>query len=203
MNAATRADLRRPDGTPVRALVVDDEPTLAELLSMALRYEGWDVRSAADGLGAVRQGREFRPDVVVLDVMLPDIDGFEVLRRLRADSPDVPVLFLTARDAVEDRVAGPFHALALRWHLPPGEDWALAGGIARGRGAMLSVEADAPLTLAIDLGWHSPAYGVVHPAPVLVARAARPVSRILTRLSLPPAVAQATESVLAGVDSLL
>ena len=106
MNAATRADLRRPDGTPVRALVVDDEPTLAELLSMALRYEGWDVRSAGDGLGAVRQGREFRPDVVVLDVMLPDIDGFEVLRRLRADSPDVPVLFLTARDAVEDRVAG-------------------------------------------------------------------------------------------------
>ena len=106
MNAATRADLRRPDGTPVRALVVDDEPTLAELLAMALRYEGWDVRSAGDGLGAVRQGREFRPDVVVLDVMLPDIDGFEVLRRLRADSPDVPVLFLTARDAVEERVAG-------------------------------------------------------------------------------------------------
>jgi two-component system OmpR family response regulator len=103
---ATRAELRRPDGSPVRALVVDDEPTLADLLSMALRYEGWDVRSAADGLGAVTQGREFRPDVVVLDVMLPDIDGFEVLRRLRADIPDVPVLFLTARDAVEDRVAG-------------------------------------------------------------------------------------------------
>jgi two-component system OmpR family response regulator len=106
MNATARADLRRADGSPVRALVVDDEPTLAELLSMALRYEGWDVRSAADGLGAVKQGREFRPDVVVLDVMLPDIDGFEVLRRLRAESPDVPVLFLTARDAVEDRVAG-------------------------------------------------------------------------------------------------
>ncbi|MFC5064058.1 response regulator transcription factor [Actinomycetospora atypica] len=106
MNAAVRAELRRPDGSPVRALVVDDEPTLADLLSMALRYEGWDVRSAGDGLGAVSQGREFRPDVVVLDVMLPDIDGFEVLRRLRADNPDVPVLFLTARDAVEDRVTG-------------------------------------------------------------------------------------------------
>jgi two-component system, OmpR family, response regulator len=103
---ATRAELRRPDGSPVRALVVDDEPTLADLLSMALRYEGWDVRSAGDGLGALTQSREFRPDVVVLDVMLPDIDGFEVLRRLRADNPDVPVLFLTARDAVEDRVAG-------------------------------------------------------------------------------------------------
>ena len=101
-----RADLRRPDGTPVRALVVDDEPTLAELLTMALRYEGWDVRSALDGSTAVTTGREFRPDVVVLDVMLPDVDGFEVLRRLRADQPDVPVLFLTARDAVEDRVAG-------------------------------------------------------------------------------------------------
>ena len=103
---AARSDLRRPDGTPVRALVVDDEPTLAELLTMALRYEGWDVRSAGDGAGAVTAARDFRPDVVVLDVMLPDVDGFEVLRRLRADLPEVPVLFLTARDAVEDRVAG-------------------------------------------------------------------------------------------------
>ena len=64
-------------------LVVDDEPTLAELLSMALRYEGWEVRSAGDGTTAVRTAREFRPDAVVLDVMLPDIDGLEVLRRLR------------------------------------------------------------------------------------------------------------------------
>ena len=103
---AARSDLRRPDGTPVRALVVDDEQTLAELLTMALRYEGWDVRSAGDGTGAVSAAREFRPDVVVLDVMLPDVDGFEVLRRLRSEAPDVPVLFLTARDAVEDRVAG-------------------------------------------------------------------------------------------------
>src|SRR6187551_2112853 len=99
-------ELRRPDGGPVRVLVVDDEPTLAELLSMALRYEGWDVRSAGDGLGAVRTAREFRPDAVVLDMMLPDIDGLEVLRRLRGETPDVPVLFLTARDAVEDRIAG-------------------------------------------------------------------------------------------------
>ncbi|ABD09708.1 two component transcriptional regulator, winged helix family [Frankia casuarinae] len=91
---------------PVRVLVVDDETTLAELLSMALRYEGWEVRSAADGRGALRLARDFRPDAVVLDIMLPDMDGLEVLRRLRAESPDVPVLFLTARDAVEDRVAG-------------------------------------------------------------------------------------------------
>ena len=101
-----RPDLRRADGSAVRVLVVDDENTLSELLSMALRYEGWEVRTAADGLTAVRLAREFRPDAVVLDVMLPDIDGLEVLRRLRADTPLVPVLFLTARDAVEDRIAG-------------------------------------------------------------------------------------------------
>jgi two-component system OmpR family response regulator len=98
--------LRRADGGAVRVLVVDDESTLSDLLSMALRYEGWDVRTAADGLSAVRVAREFRPDAVVLDVMLPDFDGFEVLRRLRGETPDVPVLFLTAKDAVEDRVAG-------------------------------------------------------------------------------------------------
>jgi two-component system OmpR family response regulator len=97
---------QRPDGGPVKVLVVDDEETLAELLSMALRYEGWEVRTAATGTAAVREAREFRPDAVVLDMMLPDIDGLEVLRRLRADRLDVPVLFLTARDAVEDRVAG-------------------------------------------------------------------------------------------------
>jgi two-component system, OmpR family, response regulator len=91
---------------PVRVLVVDDEATLAELLSMALRYEGWQVRTAADGTSAVRLARQFKPDAVVLDVMLPDVDGLEVMRRLRGHVPDVPVLFLTARDAVEDRVAG-------------------------------------------------------------------------------------------------
>ncbi|GGP14257.1 DNA-binding response regulator [Nonomuraea glycinis] len=105
-NAEVRGQLRRPDGSPVRVLVVDDEATLAELLTMALRFEGWEVSSAADGLGAVRAARDFRPDAVVLDMMLPDIDGLEVLRRLRAESPDVPVLFLTARDSVEDRITG-------------------------------------------------------------------------------------------------
>src|ERR1700710_2714232 len=99
-------ELQRPGGGPVRALVVDDEPTLAELLSMALRYEAWDVRTAGDGLTALRVARDFKPDVVVLDVMLPDLDGLEVLRRLHADQPALPVLFLTAKDAVEDRVAG-------------------------------------------------------------------------------------------------
>ncbi len=104
--AGSRPELRRADGSPVRVLVVDDESTLAELLSMALRYEGWEVRSAGDGGGAVRAAREFRPDAVILDVMLPDMDGLEVLRRLRGEAPEMPVLFLTAKDSVEDRIAG-------------------------------------------------------------------------------------------------
>ncbi|MCH8626500.1 response regulator transcription factor [Arsenicicoccus piscis] len=98
--------MTRLDGSPVRVLVVDDEANLAELLSMALRYEGWEVRTAGTGMGAVRAAREFEPDAVALDMMLPDFDGMEVLRRMRADNPNVPVLFLTAKDAVEDRVAG-------------------------------------------------------------------------------------------------
>ncbi|MFS7879453.1 MULTISPECIES: response regulator transcription factor [Streptomyces] len=101
-----RTELLRPDGSPVRVLVVDDESALADLLSMALRYEGWEVRTAGDGAEAIRINRELRPDAVVLDIMLPDMDGLAVLGRLRRELPDVPVLFLTARDAVEDRIAG-------------------------------------------------------------------------------------------------
>lgn len=96
----------RPDGSPLRALVVDDEVNIAELVAMALRYEGWSVETAHTGADAVAAVRAQRPDVIVLDMMLPDHDGMEVLRRVRADDPSVPVLFLTARDAVEDRVAG-------------------------------------------------------------------------------------------------
>ena len=98
--------LQRADGTPIRVLVVDDEPSLAELLASVLRYEGWEIRTAGDGSSAVRAAREFRPDAVVLDVMLPDFDGLEVLRRVRASLPHVCVLFLTARDSVQDRVNG-------------------------------------------------------------------------------------------------
>lgn len=104
-NTAAAQRLTRPDGSPVRAVVVDDEVTLAELVTMALRYEGWDVRSATSGQEALNVIRDFRPDVVVLDVMLPDIDGLEVLKRVRAEH-DVPVLFLTAKDALGDRIAG-------------------------------------------------------------------------------------------------
>ncbi|WGD37774.1 response regulator transcription factor [Lysinibacter sp. HNR] len=98
--------LRKADGQPVRALVVDDENSLSDLLTMALRYEGWEVRSAADGGGALTLAREFYPDVIVLDIMLPDIDGMTVLSRLRAEGNEVPVLFLTAKDALDDRIAG-------------------------------------------------------------------------------------------------
>ncbi|WP_079123148.1 response regulator transcription factor [Streptomyces abyssalis] len=89
-----------------RVLVVDDEDALSDLLSMALRYEGWETRAEGDGTSALRTAREWRPDAVVLDVMLPDMDGLAVLGGLRRALPEVPVLFLTARDAVEDRIAG-------------------------------------------------------------------------------------------------
>ncbi len=105
-NPEPAAKLLRADGSPVRVVVVDDESSLSDLLSMALRYEGWDVRSAADGHSALSVIREFQPDVVVLDVMLPDIDGLQVLKRMRADGRDIPVLFLTAKDALDDRIAG-------------------------------------------------------------------------------------------------
>src|SRR6201992_3894568 len=100
------AGTQHADGPRVGVLVVDDEPSLAELLSSVLRYEGWAVQTAGSGAEAVKSGREFRPDAVVLDIMLPDFDGLEVMRRLRTELPGVCVLFLTARDAVEDRVAG-------------------------------------------------------------------------------------------------
>jgi two-component system OmpR family response regulator len=88
--------LTRTDGTPLRILVVDDEASLTDLLSMALRYEGWALTTA----------REFKPDAMVLDVMMPDLDGLQVLSRLRQNNDDTPVLFLTAKDSVEDRVTG-------------------------------------------------------------------------------------------------
>jgi len=87
-------------------LVVDDEQNIAELIAMALRYEGWEIAVAHTGSLAVSTAKDFKPDAVVLDMMLPDFDGLEVLRRMRGHQPDVPVLFLTARDSVEDRIAG-------------------------------------------------------------------------------------------------
>jgi two-component system OmpR family response regulator len=89
-----------------RILVVDDEPNITELVSMALRYEGFEVDVAADGRSALARAATFRPHLMVLDVMLPDVDGFGVLKRIRADGHPVSVVFLTARDATEDKVNG-------------------------------------------------------------------------------------------------
>ncbi len=98
--------MRRADGSPIHVLVVDDEPVLAELVTMALRYEGWAVSTAGDGAAAIALARKEPPDVVVLDVMLPDMSGLDVLRKLREQIPGLPLLLLTAKDAVEDRIAG-------------------------------------------------------------------------------------------------
>ncbi|PZT90603.1 MAG: DNA-binding response regulator [Gordonia sp. (in: high G+C Gram-positive bacteria)] len=89
-----------------RVLVIDDEQMLTDLLSMALRMEGWEVRTAGSGFNALQAARDFEPDALVLDVMMPDFDGMAVLQRLRHSGNDVPVLFLTAKDSVADRVAG-------------------------------------------------------------------------------------------------
>jgi two-component system OmpR family response regulator len=98
--------LKHPDGSPIRALVVDDEPQLSDLVRMGLSMVGWDVSVANDGQAAVRLAREVRPDVLVLDVMMPGLDGIEALGRIRAVFPGVPAVFLTAKDAVEHRIRG-------------------------------------------------------------------------------------------------
>ncbi len=89
-----------------RLLVVDDEPNIRELLSASLRYAGFEVATAADGQQALALADSFRPDLIVLDVMMPGLDGFGVVRRLRESGRHTPVLFLTARDAAEDKVSG-------------------------------------------------------------------------------------------------
>ncbi|MBY6683374.1 response regulator transcription factor [Rhodococcus sp. BP-316] len=97
----------RPQATAeAKVLVVDDEPTIVELLSVSLKFQGFEVRTALGGPAALDVARTFRPDALILDVMMPDMDGFGLLRRLRADGIDAPALFLTARDSVEDKVTG-------------------------------------------------------------------------------------------------
>ncbi len=89
-----------------RILVVDDEPMIVELLSVSLRYQGFEVTSAVNGAEGLDKAKTFRPDALIVDVMMPGMDGFGLLRRLRADGIEAPVLFLTARDEVEDKVTG-------------------------------------------------------------------------------------------------
>jgi two-component system OmpR family response regulator len=97
------ASVQRPEA---RLLVVEDEPNILELLSASLRFAGFEVVTATGGFDALRTALRQRPDLVVLDVMLPDLDGFDVARRLRSGGDRIPVLFLTARDATEDKITG-------------------------------------------------------------------------------------------------
>src|SRR5499427_1903046 len=130
-----------------QVLVVDDEPNIRELVQVALKFHGCTVTTAATGTDALRQAEADQPDLIVLDVVLPDLDGFEVCRRLRATGNEVPVIFLTARDTSSDTVTGlaiggddyvtkPFSVEALvarvravlrrasrsGWHEPPDDD---------------------------------------------------------------------------------
>jgi len=89
-----------------RVLVVDDETNITDLVATALRYEGFDVEVAGTGTDALKAAETFRPDLMVLDIMLPDRDGFHVVQRLRADGRHVPVVFLTARDSTEEKIKG-------------------------------------------------------------------------------------------------
>ncbi|MCJ2194944.1 response regulator transcription factor [Micrococcus luteus] len=96
----------QPQNPEARLLVVDDEPNIRELLSTSLRYAGFEVTAAANGREALDAAEEFQPDLAVLDVMLPDMDGFTVTRRLRSAGRHFPVVFLTARDGTEDKITG-------------------------------------------------------------------------------------------------
>ncbi|WP_278264796.1 response regulator transcription factor [Nocardia sp. AG03] len=95
-----------PQVPEARVLVVDDEPMIVELLSVSLRFQGFEVATAADGAEALDRARTFRPQALIVDVMMPGMDGFGLLRRLRSDGVDAPVLFLTARDDVDDKITG-------------------------------------------------------------------------------------------------
>ncbi|QOC90515.1 response regulator transcription factor [Micromonospora craniellae] len=92
--------------TEARLLVVEDDPNILELLSASLRFAGFDVATATSGSAALNAARDHRPDLVVLDVMLPDLDGFEVIRMMREGGTRTPVVFLTARDATDDKIRG-------------------------------------------------------------------------------------------------
>jgi two-component system OmpR family response regulator len=103
MRESAAAEVREPEA---RLLVVEDEPNILELLSASLRLAGFEVATASGGWDALHAASRHRPDLVVLDVMLPDLDGFEVARRLRSGDTRTPVVFLTARDATRDKVTG-------------------------------------------------------------------------------------------------
>ena len=90
----------------LKVLVVDDEPNIVELLTVSLKFQGFEVETANSGPAAIELAHSWKPDAYILDVMMPEMDGFELLSKLRAEGLDAPVLFLTAKDAVEDRIHG-------------------------------------------------------------------------------------------------
>ena len=94
------------DSKDVKVLVVDDEPNIVELLTVSLKFQGFDVHSANSGNEALRIAREINPDAYIMDVMMPGMDGFELLGKLRAEGLDGPVLYLTAKDSVDQRIHG-------------------------------------------------------------------------------------------------
>lgn len=107
MESSEMAMAAAPENTPeATVLVVDDETNIVELLSVSLKFQGFEVFTASNGSAALDKAREVKPDAVILDVMMPGMDGFGVLRRLRADGIDAPALFLTARDSLQDKIAG-------------------------------------------------------------------------------------------------
>ncbi|RAV31643.1 response regulator transcription factor [Corynebacterium heidelbergense] len=95
-----------PNSQPVKVLVVDDESNISDLLKVSLRFQGFDVETADNGADALEIAANYRPDAFILDVMMPGMDGFTLLNKLRADGHEAPVLFLTAKDGVEDRIHG-------------------------------------------------------------------------------------------------
>jgi len=101
-----RAPVSEPTAAATRILVVDDEPTIVEVIAMALKYQGFEVSTAATGKEALQQVDRVKPHLMVLDVGLPDLEGFEVADRLGASADRVPIIFLTARDATEDKLRG-------------------------------------------------------------------------------------------------
>ena len=124
---------------PARVLVVDDEESITQLVSTVLRYEGFDGRDGRRRPRGGEGGEDFRPDLVVLDVMLPDLDGFEVYRRLEGAAARLPVLFLTARDSTEDRV----HGLTLGADDYMGKPFSLEELVARVRAVLRRTRASA------------------------------------------------------------
>jgi two-component system OmpR family response regulator len=92
--------------TKTRVLIVDDEPNIRDLLATSLRFAGFDIQTAANGTAAVTAVTKSEPDIILLDVMLPDMNGFSVTKKLRSAGIQAPILFLTARDEVEDKITG-------------------------------------------------------------------------------------------------